>query len=400
MKKIISLDDALSAYDRTSEVALYEAARDQRQKIVERFPKSSWPEMALTQYALGQEGNKETFCYLLEYGSKALGSVKGGSAGKHIIYKHKSKEGWFFPNDFDDEQAAWLDLRAGFLKLLEFAGAKRWNEIDEILELKTGPALRMKTLHVYFPDEALPIYSIDHIRHFLNLLNLPTEAGYTVVRQNRRLLEFFRTDERFNGWSTIEIMHFLYHWASPKKAPKVFKIAPGDDAKYWEDCEQNNYICIGWEAVGDLTEFEDKAEFKQAFSDTFDYSTRNKASQKANELWWLMELEEGDIIVANKGISHVLAVGTVNDRGYEFLSSREEYNHTLGVDWNTSYEKDITPQGSWAFLTVAKIKPAIYKEIMTGEASPKPNDDYVEEIYQELDDAINAKGQVIMYGPP
>ena len=400
MKSQQPLIEALATFDRASFTERVEKAELQRQAILDRFPRDQWGELELTDYALGQPDKKETFCYLLEYGSKALGSLKGGSAAKHIVYKHKKKQGWFYPDAYENETTAWMDLRAGFLKLFEYAEAENWLEIDEIAELRTGPALRTKTLHVYFPSDVLPIYSIDHVRHFLNLLDLPVEPGYSVVRHNQRLLEFFRTDERFNDWTTVEIMYFLYDWANPRKAPKVFKIAPGDDAKYWEDCQQNNFICIGWEKVGDLNEFENKAEFKEAFFDTFDYSTKNKSSQKANELWKLMEFEEGDIIVVNKGISQILAVGTVNDKGYEFLSSREEYNHTLGVDWDTSYAKEITPQRSWAFLTVAKVKPALYKEIMTGETMPVIEDDYVDEIYYELQDALNAKGQVIMYGPP
>ncbi|MDB2685857.1 EVE domain-containing protein [Mariniblastus sp.] len=400
MKSQQPLIEALATFDRASFTERVEKAELQRQAILDRFPRDQWGELELTDYALGQSDKKETFCYLLEYGSKALGSLKGGSAAKHIVYKHKKKQGWFYPDVYENETTAWVDLRAGFLKLFEYAEAENWLEIDEIAELRTGPALRTKTLHVYFPSDVLPIYSIDHVRHFLNLLDLPVESGYSVVRHNQRLLKFFRADERFSEWTTVEIMYFLYDWANPRKAPKVFKIAPGDDAKYWEDCQQNNFICIGWEKVGDLTEFENKAEFKEAFFDTFDYSTKNKASQKANELWKLMEFEEGDIIVVNKGISQILAVGTVNDKGYEFLSSREEYNHTLGVDWDTSYAKEITPQRSWAFLTVAKVKPALYKEIMTGETMPVIEDDYVDEIYYELEDALNAKGQVIMYGPP
>ncbi len=132
----------------------------------------------------------------------------------------------------------------------------------------------------------------------------------------------------------------------------------------------------------------------------FDYSTKNKASQKANELWRLMELEPGDVVVANWGISHILAVGTVNDDGYKYREEFEEYQHTLGVDWDTSFEKEITPQRSWAFLTVAKVKPAVFKEISSGEATVIPDDDFVDDIYQELDEAIEAKGQVILYGPP
>ena len=400
MKSKIPLFEAIASFDREAVKEKLAAAKTQRQTILDRFPKTEWADMDLTQYALGQQDNKETYCYFLEFQSKALGSMRGGTSRKMVVYKHKNKPGWSFPDAYEDEQQAWDALKSGFLKLFKLADAENWNAIDEITALQTGPTLRTKTLHVYYPEAILPIYSIDHIRHFLGILDLPSESGYLTVRQNRRLLDFFRADQRFDDWSTVEIMFFLYDWAHPKTAPKIFKIAPGDDARFWDDCRDNNYIRIGWGDVGDLTEFEDKAEFKEAFSETFTYTQKNKASQKANELWRLMELEPGDVVVANWGISHILAVGTVNEDGYQYRKDFEEYQHTLGVDWDTSHQKEISPQRSWAFLTVAKVKPPVFKEIMTGESTPEPEDDYVEDIYHELDEAVEAKGQVIMYGPP
>lgn len=400
MKSQVSLDEAIDAYDREWNSARVVKAESQRQTILAKFPRNQWPELPLNSYALGPTGTKESYSYLLEYASQSLGSVKGGSAAKWIIYKPKNKLDWFFPDKFANEQDAWSELRKGFSMLFELADQGNWDAVDEIPILRTGPVLRTKTLHVYFPDEILPIYSIDHIRHFLGQLDLPVEKGYSAVRHNRRLLKFFRTDDRFKGWSTVEIMMFLYSWADPKKTPKVFKIAPGNDAMYWDDCCDNSYIRVGWGEVGDLTEFESKSEFKAAFKDKIGHSTSSKASQKANELWRLMELEPGDLVVANCGISRILAVGTVNDKGYKFRSEFEEYQHTLGIDWDTTFEKEITPQRSWAFLTVAKVKPAVFKEIMTGETTANSHEESVDPFYVDLDKALVTKGQVIMFGPP
>lgn len=47
-------------------------------------------------------------------------------------------------------------------------------------------------------------------------------------------------------------------------------------------------------------------------------------SRKANELWTLMELAAGDKVIANRGTSEVLAIGTVNDDGYAWRPERNE----------------------------------------------------------------------------
>ena len=78
-----------------------------------------------------------------------------------------------------------------------------------------------------------------------------------------------------------------------------------------------------------------------------------QARRKGNELWTLTELEPGDLVVANRGISQVLAVGEVVEPGYRWADERSEYRHTVAVNWDTSYEQRLTPQKSWGTVTVA-----------------------------------------------
>ena len=65
-------------------------------KCSNRFPLEQWPTMPLERYALGQKESEETFCRWMEFRTQHLGSMQGGSARKHIIYKHKDKPGWYF----------------------------------------------------------------------------------------------------------------------------------------------------------------------------------------------------------------------------------------------------------------------------------------------------------------
>jgi 5-methylcytosine-specific restriction protein B len=50
-------------------------------------------------------------------------------------------------------------------------------------------------------------------------------------------------------------------------------------------------------------------------------------------------------IVANKGMSEVLAVGTVTGDGYRYDPDLPEYRHTVAVDWDTSYAPDARSPG-------------------------------------------------------
>ena len=62
--------------------------------------------MAIERYAVGLSGHRDTFCRLLEFQTTDLGSIKGGSSRKLIIYKHKDKPGWYFDPSYPDVESA------------------------------------------------------------------------------------------------------------------------------------------------------------------------------------------------------------------------------------------------------------------------------------------------------
>ena len=411
-KETNTLDAALAAYDREKYRSEVEEAERSREQVRELFPLAGWPDLPLERYALGQAEHRETFCRWMEFKTVHLGSIKGGSAGKHIIYKHANKPGWWYPSQYHDEQEAWVAVRAAFVEAFRKAGEGEWDEIDAIEPLRWGSALKTKAIHTYFPDGLLPIYSWNDIKHFLGLLGRPeaSDRSYDVVRINRALLAAVRGRPEFEGWTNVEIMRFLYDWANPHEAPRVVKIAPGEEAKYWEECLASGYVCVGWDEVGDLREFESKEAFRARFEQEFGGQYNNNASkitQKANEVWTLRELEPGDLVVANKGISKVLALGEVIEPGYEWSDGREHYRHLVRVKWDTSYEKHIPPQKSWGVNTVGKVPAALLHTIMSkadGGPAPGPRKAEikmpVDPLYPEIAEALERKGQLILYGPP
>src|SRR5437764_15208592 len=90
----MNLAAALNAYSRNASADWITKAETKRQDIVKRFPLAAWPALPLDRYALGQGATQDTWCWWLEYNSTELGSIRGGSARKHLIYK--AKDGWYF----------------------------------------------------------------------------------------------------------------------------------------------------------------------------------------------------------------------------------------------------------------------------------------------------------------
>jgi HNH endonuclease len=139
------------------------------------------------------------------------------------------------------------------------------------------------------------------------------------------------------------------------------KIAPGDKACYWDDCYSQGYICVGWDDVGDLIKFRSREDLRTMIAETYYRKSPSHASLTATELWTLRGLRVGDRVVANKGKTQILAVGTVRRfrRGrpcYRWDPRRHDYRHTVAVDWDTSYRRTIRRRDEWN-NTVVQVDP-------------------------------------------
>ena len=144
-----------------------------------------------------------------------------------------------------------------------------------------------------------------------------------------------------------------------------------------------------------------KQEFLEAFATTFNYTTQSKETEKANEVWTLLDLDEGERIVANKGTSEVLAIGKVVSPGYQWREDREKMKHTVAVEWDLSAAKTISARPHWALKTVKELQGAEREAVLGGDyavpggPSPPPTAT-LERIIEEL----GRKRQVVLYGPP
>ena len=159
---------------------------------------------------------------------------------------------------------------------------------------------------------------------------------------------------------------------------------------------------MGWDKVGDLRDFESKESFRTRFDKEYGENYNNHTptiSKKANEVWTLSELEPGDLVVANKGTSQILAIGKVVEPAYTWKPDREEFRHTVQVEWDTSYAKTIPPQNRWALVTVAPVSAALYDTIVGEKAAQVPPPP-IDPLLRDIAEALERKGQVILYGPP
>jgi 5-methylcytosine-specific restriction enzyme B len=392
-----SIAQALASWDRDDADATISEGNGMRQEFLRRFPIDRWPDLRLEDYALGVDTEGGTYCWWLEFKTRLMGSMSGGSSRKHLIWRRKDGT-WSYPPAYSSEADAWSKVREGFVDTLALATEGRFDEAGDPPALAGAAALRTKTLYMYFPDAYLPVASKAHLDHFLDTLGEPVNDSST-VEANRHLLRVLRSQPALDGLSNEQLGIFVYHWAGPKSTVQVVKIAPGEGARLWDDCLDGGYICVGWDDVGELTQYADFDAFREAFGAAYPYNGNEaQVTRKAKEVWTLTELEPGDQVVANRGTSEVLAIGTVTDAGYQWRPERSEYRHTVAVTWDLTAARRIEPIKTWATTTVRKVS-ANELKVINGGATP-PSLLSVDEIYEQIDHALDRRGQVILYGPP
>ena len=412
----IDLNHLISSFEQDY-IGIEDEKNDQlRNQFITEFPLENIKEMKLEQYALGFKENN--LCWWLEYNTTELGGIKGGTANKHKIYYSKKEEKWIFPKQFQDETKAWEALRMELYNFLkEFQTTSSVN-IDPNSLIASMNMDRSKLLYMYFSEKLFPIYNVDHLKIILEFFHYDraTIKDWDFLRLNKELKEKKNASDFFREWSVYKFVRFLY--AKVVNTSKVYKIAPGEDAKYWQECLDNGYICIEWDETGDLKNYADYNEFKYNFEKIFPQYDKSKITEKSNEVWTFFSLNIGDIVVANKGTSKVLGVGEVVDKGYEFDNSRDKFKHTVHVKWNKKFtEKKIKEQKYWAFKTVFNISEKLYQDIIgdtymavkteptsaVAPITPEPLlnfSDEEEKFFIQMEKNLLRKGNIILYGPP
>ena len=406
-KPDLAFGEAVAGFHRSIIRQQVEAAERERQEVVGRFPLDQWPQLPLDRYALGTPTSIDSFCRWMEFRTPNLASIKGGSALKHLIFQ-RADGSWYFEKKYASVEEAWTEVRAGFVEAFRLASSGQFEEIGQVAGIKNAVALSTKAVFCYFPDELLPVCSGAHQDHFWKVLGGQGSLTHGVPGA-RALLELVRSQADVRDWSTVELMWFMYTWADPRQGERIVKIAPGSDARLWDDCRQNGYIRIGWDEVGDLSQYETRAQFAARFADQYSTTLYKgnvaKTSEKAGEVWTLTELVPGDIVIANRGTSEVVGIGRVNDRRYEWRSDLSEFAHTVGVDWEPDSGRLIDPIKRWAFKTVAPVSQPEYGRILKGRSmsAQKPASApaaTVDPVLREIASELERKGQVILYGPP
>ena len=118
-------------------------------------------------------------------------------------------------------------------------------------------------------------------------------------------------------------------------------LAPGEGANLWDECYERGIGTIGWDELGDLTQYASKEQVADAMPELY---PDNGPKAVASMMWYFVdEIKPGDVIFAKHGLFKICGWGVVTG-DYKFDASRQFHKHTLPVDWRSNEEVAL-PEG-------------------------------------------------------
>ena len=119
--------------------------------------------------------------------------------------------------------------------------------------------------------------------------------------------------------------------SSSKQNIQYWLYAPGENARNWTEFYNEKIVALGWDEIGDLTQYTSRDQIKKALVDAYGGEGSKKNDVSANDDF-VNKIKIGDVIIAKKGRGELLGYGIVNS-GYTFDKNRSEYQHIRKVDW-------------------------------------------------------------------
>lgn len=119
-------------------------------------------------------------------------------------------------------------------------------------------------------------------------------------------------------------------------AKRHWVIAPGAGGRLWEECMSHGIISIGWDEIGDLTQYETREEVREALTEEIGGESGFKNNSLA--IWdFVKSIRVGDVVYAKQGMGRILGWGVVKSE-YYFDTMRDEHRHVRKVEWKNTRE--------------------------------------------------------------
>lgn len=227
------------------------------------------------------------------------------------------------------------------------------------------------------PQEYFPI-KISYYRELGEKLNHPLPSGRPDPQRFDQLMKFGEAfwkvalPAKPKDW--VDVQSFIWelceaHSESPAhvaptalRTPEVWTIAPGENGRMWDVFQQNGIAAVGWDYLGDLTDFQKKSDIEKAIQAEDD--TDDRRFNDAKTCWdFAHGVQVGDVLIAKSGRSKIVGVGRVIS-DYFHAPNEPEYHHRREVEWLRRGEWVIDDKMAIKTLTKISGYPDLVRKIL------------------------------------
>lgn len=188
------------------------------QKFVETWPIERVRNMRLEEY--NQQGSKDTFCFMLEYGTRQLGNISGHAfSSKFEIYERKDKNNIPKSKDYGyDSDYTWRN-RAGVIKtkheafeytrsiIVEVIEASKVGNFNAIDGKKLAPLVIWKIAFLYSDKKLLSISDRQAVRFLARLFGMKSYQKARISVLHEYLMQYV---DRSRFWDDMHTFWSLY----------------------------------------------------------------------------------------------------------------------------------------------------------------------------------------------
>lgn len=400
------------------------------------------------------EGDKNNLSYCLEFSDefKKAGSIKGGSAYKHVLFMNKngqwvygsSKKNSSILNENEAIEIATL-LRNNLVEGANIIETSQLNSIEDFknLEVRLSEIFNdclfkpnFSWIHKYytllFPERFPVMHSESMKKEYLINFKIEPENWYYAMDA-----QFYQLCKKagFKLYSIFDenVVKLFYKNAETMggalngdkdggigdndvQTTKYWLISPGTGAMWWDKFYNDGNMGIGFDGTGDLNQYDSKEELKFKFQELYDDKSSHR--HDVNACWqFAHEIQIGDIVFAKKGMGEIIGRGIV-ESDYEY-DPNNTYHKIRKVNWthkdNWKYENGKLPMKTLTDITIYQEMVDNIKELFIDEnleESPEFEypiytiDKFLDEVYIDEDDYITLvdlitnKKNLIIQGAP
>lgn len=115
------------------------------------------------------------------------------------------------------------------------------------------------------------------------------------------------------------------------KSMTYWTFSPGENASKWNLCINDGIMCIGWDALGDLSQYASREDMRTEIKKH--YPTDGNAKNDSLAVWqFAREMKLGDIVFAKRGMTKIVGRGVI-ESDYYFDDNYSDFKHIRKVRW-------------------------------------------------------------------